>query len=70
MRKDLLQLTVVMAGLDPAIHILTTGASGAGECVDARVKHAHDDLWLTAIKTERSMVYSRQMRPAGREARR
>jgi hypothetical protein len=33
-----------MAGLDPAILVLATGASGRGNRVDARVKPAHDDL--------------------------
>jgi hypothetical protein len=44
MRKYPLRLGVVMAGLDPAISVLATGASGAGNRVDARVKPAHDDL--------------------------
>jgi hypothetical protein len=35
-----------MAGLDPAIHALTTTASDIGNCVHARVKPAHDDLRL------------------------
>jgi hypothetical protein len=41
-----MQLMVVMAGLDPAIHALTTTAGDIGNCVDARVKPAHDDLRL------------------------
>jgi hypothetical protein len=43
-RKYPVQLTVVMSGLDPAIFVLATGASGPGNRVDARVKPAHDDL--------------------------
>jgi len=42
----LVQLRVVMAGLDPAIHVLVTGTGDAGNRVDARVKPAHDDLQL------------------------
>jgi hypothetical protein len=33
-----------MAGLDPAIFVLATGARGPFNRVDARVKPAHDDL--------------------------
>jgi hypothetical protein len=40
----IVQLKVVMAGLDPAIHVLPTSAGDAGKGVDARVKPAHDDL--------------------------
>jgi hypothetical protein len=39
-----------MAGLDPAIHLRAMGRWKAGNCVDARVKPAHDDLWLLATK--------------------
>jgi hypothetical protein len=41
----LVQLRVVIAGLDrldPAIHVLATGTGDAGNRVDARVKPAHD----------------------------
>ena len=40
----LVQLKIVMAGLDPAIHVLAAGTGDAGNRVDARVKPAHDDL--------------------------
>jgi hypothetical protein len=39
----LVQLRVVMAGLDPAVHVLVTGTGDAGNRVDARAKPAHDD---------------------------
>jgi hypothetical protein len=48
----LVQLRVVMAGLDPAIHVLATGTGDAGNHVDARVKPAHDELQLVPIKTQ------------------
>jgi hypothetical protein len=48
----LVQLRVVVAGLDPAIHVLATGTGDAGNRVDARVKPAHDDLQLVPIKTQ------------------
>ena len=47
----LVQPRVVMAGLDPAIHVLATGTGDAGNRVDARVKPAHDDFQLVPIKT-------------------
>jgi len=40
----LVQLKIVMAGLDPTIHVLATDAGGAGNRVDARVEPAHDEL--------------------------
>ena len=46
----LMQFRVVIAGLDPAIRVLATGAGDAGNPVDARVKPAHDDLRLVPIK--------------------
>jgi hypothetical protein len=49
---SLVQLRVVMAGLDPAIHLLATGTGDVGNRVDARVKPAHDDLQLVPIKTQ------------------
>jgi hypothetical protein len=55
----LVQLRVVMAGLDPAIHVLATGTGDAGNRVDARVKPAHDDLQLVPIKTQRPIPVPR-----------
>ena len=43
------QLKVVMAGLDPAIHVVATSAGDGGKRVDARVEPAHDDLQLVTI---------------------
>jgi hypothetical protein len=48
----LVQPRAVMAGLDRAIHVIATGAVGAGNCVDARVKPAHYGLRLSPIKTQ------------------
>jgi hypothetical protein len=45
-------LSLVVAGLDPAIRVLATGIGDAGDRVDARVKPAHDDLQLVPIKTQ------------------
>ena len=53
------QLRVVMAGLDPAIHVLVTGTGDAGNRVDARVKPAHDDLQLVPIKTQQPIPVPR-----------
>jgi hypothetical protein len=49
-----------MAGLDPAIHALVTSAGDASNRMDARVKPAHDDLWLLAIETQQSNTVPRQ----------
>jgi hypothetical protein len=54
-----MRLQVVMAGLDPAIHVLATGADGTGNPVDARVKPAHDDSWLVPSKPEQSITVLR-----------
>ncbi len=53
------QLKVVMAGLDPAIHVLATSAGDAGKGVDARVKPAHDDLQLVPIKIQQPLSIPR-----------
>jgi hypothetical protein len=37
-------LSLVMAGLDPAIHALRASASSAGVDVDARHKAGHDEV--------------------------
>ena len=65
----LVQLRVVMAGLDPwafsprtssvGIHVLSTGTGDAGNRVDARVKRAHDDLQLVPIKTQQPIPVPR-----------
>ena len=47
---SIVQLRVVMAGLDPAIYVLVTGTGEAGNRVDARVKPAHDDLGLAPMQ--------------------
>jgi len=44
------QLKVVMAGLEPAIHALAISTGDGGNRVDARVEPAHDKLQL--ITTE------------------
>ena len=38
------RIKTVMAGLDPAIHVLATGSSRTNNRMDARVKPAHDDF--------------------------
>ena len=55
----LVQLRVVMAGLDPAIHVLVTGTGDAGNRVDARVKPAHDDLQFVPIRTQQPILVPR-----------
>jgi len=55
------QLIVVLAGLDPAIHALTTGVDSAGSRVDARVKPAHDGL------ADRNQKIAIMMRPLEEE---
>ncbi|MFL5265807.1 MAG: hypothetical protein ACJ8AH_04295 [Stellaceae bacterium] len=47
---SIVQPRAVMAGLDPAIQVRPTGNGAAGNCVDARVKPAHDDLRVVAVK--------------------
>ncbi len=54
--KSPAQLEVVMAGLDPAIHAC---AGVADNCVDARVKPAHDDLRLVLPETEQPISVPR-----------
>jgi hypothetical protein len=48
-------LKVVMAGPDPAIHVLAASAGDAGKGVDARVKPAHGDLQLVPIKMQQPL---------------
>ena len=65
----LVQLKVVMAGLDPwafsprtrsvGIHVLATGPGDAGNRVDARVKPAHDDLQVVPVKTQQPIPVPR-----------
>jgi hypothetical protein len=43
MRKYSMQLTVVMAGLDPAIYAFATHRIGAADGVDHRVTPGDDD---------------------------
>jgi len=62
MAGRIVQLKVVMAGLDPwafspragsvGIHVLATGTGGAGSRVNARVEPAHDDLRSAPIETQ------------------
>jgi hypothetical protein len=40
--EDSLRLKIVMAGLDPAIHMPETGSVGAEKGVDGRIKSGHD----------------------------
>jgi len=64
----LVQLKVVMAGLDPAIHVRATAADDAGHRVDAWVKPAHDDFRLVPIRTEQSIFLTRAaLREPGEE---
>jgi len=55
----IVQLKVVMAGLDPAIQVRETGAGDAGNPVDARVMPAHDDPWLVLVKTQQPISIPR-----------
>jgi len=64
----LVQLRVVMAGLDSAIHVLVTGTDDAGNRVDTRVKPAHDDFQLVPIKTQQPIPVPRKALRAFGEA--
>ena len=63
----IVQLTVVMAGLDPAIYVLATGTGNDRNRVDARVKPAHDDLRLARIKTPQPIHVPRTALPQAGE---
>src|SRR5215472_17414681 len=57
---------VVMAGLDPAIHVLAASIGRDGERVDARVKPAHDDPRLVTIGTQQPVSFPRTALREGR----
>src|SRR5271169_5036138 len=65
----LVQLRVVMAGLDLANNVLATGTGDTGNRVDARVKPAHDDLQLVPIKTQQPIPVPRTALTRKRESR-
>src|SRR5271169_4128295 len=62
----LVQLRVVMAGLDLANNVLATGTGDTDNRVDARVKPTHDDLQLVPIKTQQPIPVPRTALREGR----
>jgi hypothetical protein len=55
-----MQPQAVMAGLDPAIHVLATSIDGTGNRVDARVNPAHDGFGWALRKTRNPLPFPRQ----------
>ena len=61
------QSPVVMAGLDPAIHSVTTVTCQTRHGMDARIKSGHDDIWKTVaplLRRQASVYPFSTARPA------